>query len=186
MALQTADDRTSAALLAGGALLAAVATVLAGCVARREPAPPGSAAESGPGPIASGMGFFLDRNEDEGWKLAYGQANTDNVQLMLACKPGSRRIELFDAGHAPTRNGAVLVLTSGKVQSALTVTVEPDEASADGAVAIAHTTPDLPALDGFRRTGAIAVKLGPREYSLTATPAEKSQIARFFSGCERK
>jgi hypothetical protein len=41
-------------------------------------------------------------------------------------------------------------------------------------------------LDGFRRTGAVAVKLGSREYALNASAGEKPQIARFFSACERK
>ena len=80
----------------------------------------------------------------------------------------------------------MLTLTSGKVQSAIPATLEADDASDDGAVVMAHATPDLPALDGFRRTGALAVKLGSREFALNATPAEKAQIAQFFSGCEKR
>jgi hypothetical protein len=181
MALQIADDRTAAALLAAGALLVASAGVLAGCMQQRAPAPPGQAAQ-----IQPGMGFFLDRNEDEGWKLAYGQGGTDNVWLMLECKPGSRKLDVFDIRHDGARKGEMLTLTSGKIQSAVSASVEPDEASGDGKVVIVHTSPDLPALDGFRHSGSLAVKLGAREYALSASPAEKPQIARFFNGCERR
>jgi hypothetical protein len=181
MALHTAVDRTRAALVAAGVLLVAGAAVLEGCMQQRAPSPPGQAVQLRPG-----MGFFLSRDADEGWKLAYGQANSDNVRLMLECQPGSRKIDLFDLGHAAARKGEMLTLTSGKVQSAIAAGVEPDEAGGDRSVVIVHTTPDLPALDGFRHSGLLAVKLGSHEFALTASPAEKPEIARFFSGCEKR
>ncbi len=180
MALQTADDRTRAELAATGALLLAAAAVLAGCMAQREPAPPGGAAQVDPG-----MGFFLSSTADEGAKLTYGRANSDDVWLMLQCQPGARKIDIIDARHPQARKGDRLVLTSGKAQSALPADLQADE-SGGGALAIAEASPGLPALDGFRRTGDIAVKLGAREYALSATAGEKSQIARFFSLCEAK
>jgi hypothetical protein len=181
MALHTADDRTKAALLTAGAVVVAGALTLAGCMQQRAPAPPGQTAQ-----IRPGMGFGLDRNEDEGWKLSYGQANTDNLLLMLECKPGSRKIDVFDLDRPKTRNGAILTLSSGKVQSALPVSVEADDGSEDGALVVAHATPDLPALDRFRHSGAIRVKLGSREFALSANASEKAQIAKFFNGCERR
>ena len=183
MALHTADDRTKAALLAAAAVVVSGALSLAGCMQERAPAPPGQEAQVHPG-----MGFGLDRNEDEGWKLSYGQPNTDNVLLMLECKPGSRKIDVFDLDRPKTRNGAILTLSSGKVQSALPVNVQTDDGSEDGALIVAHATPDLPALDGFRHSGAIRVKLGSREFALTANAnaSEKAKIAKFFNGCERK
>jgi hypothetical protein len=180
MALHTVDSRRPGALAAACALLVAGAAVLAGCVQQRAPAAPGQTAKTQPG-----MGFFLDRNEDEGWKLAYGKDGSDDVWLMLQCKPGSRKLDVLDQRHPKARKGDLLTLSSGKMQSAVPTVLEADE-SGDGPLVVAHTTPDLPALDGFRRTGALAVKLGSREYVLTATQAEKPQIAKFFSGCERK
>ena len=180
MALRTADDRTRGALAAAGALLVAGAAVLSGCVQQTAPAPPGQAAQ-----ITPGMGFFLNSTEDEGLKLAYGRANSDDVWLMLQCQPGSRKVEVLDMRHGNARRGDMLVLTSGKMQSALAPDLQPNP-EAGGALAVAHATPGLPALDNFRHTGALAVKLGRREYALTATPGEKVQIARFFSGCEKK
>ena len=180
MALRTADDRTKATLAAAGALLVAGAATLAGCVQQRAPAPPGQTAK-----VEPGMGFFLSRTEDEGLKLAYGKDGSDDVWLMLQCKPGTRKIDVLDQRHPNARKGDLLTLSSGKMQSAVPTTLEAGEAG-DGALVLAHTTPDLPALDGFRRTGVLAVKLGRREYALNATAPEKLQIAKFFSGCEKR
>ena len=178
MALHRAEDRSTASRLAAGVL--ACACALAGCMQQRAPSPPGQAAQ-----IQPGMGFFLDRNEDEGWKLVYGEDGTDSVWLMLECKPGSRKVEVFDIRHRDARKGDMLTLRSGQVQSVLATSMEPDDEN-EGVTVRAHATPELPALDGFRHSGSIAVKLGGREYALSASPAEKSQIAKFFSGCERR
>jgi hypothetical protein len=178
MALHTADDRTTTALLAAGVLVVAGALTMAGCMQQRAPAPPGQAAQTQPG-----MGFFLTSNDDEGWKLAYGEDGTDNVWLMLECKPGSHKVEVFDLRHRDARKGDVLALRSGQVQSVLPTSLEPDDEN--GVTVLAHGTPELPALDGFRHTGSIAVKVRGREYALSASSAEKPQIAKFFSRCER-
>jgi len=176
MALRAIDDRTRLAILAAGALSVAV---LAACVERQAPAPPGQPAR------LPNEGFLLNSNADEGFKLAYGQDGTDNTRLMLECRPGSRKIDIFDLEHPQARRGQRLTLASGELQSVLMPTLEPDE-DGDGVFVVAHATPDLPTLDGFRRSGVIAVKLGARSYVLSATPGERAAIVRFFSGCERK
>jgi len=177
----TADDMTKAARLTAGVFVVACASAMAGCMQQRAPAPPGQAAQTQPG-----MGFFLTSNKDEGWKLVYGRGGTDDVWLMLECKPGSRKVEVFDTRHSGAHKGEMLMLRSGQVQSVLATSVEPDEASGGGVMVLAHATPELPALEGFRHSGSITVKLGAREYALSASAAEKPQIAKFFSGCERK
>lgn len=179
MGVRMSDARNGGAVATAGALLVAVAA-LAGCMAQRTPPSPGQTAK-----VEPGMGFFYMRNEDEGAKLAYGRANTDEVWLMLQCQPGSRKVDILDTRHSGGRKGEMLILTSGKMQSALPATFQPDEA-AGGNVAMAEATPGLPALEGFRRTGAIAVKLGAKEYALSASRGEKAEIARFFSVCEKK
>ena len=175
MALRAADDRTRSAILAAGAVLVAV---LAGCVEQGGPPPQGKAAR------LPNEGFFFDQDGGEA-KLAYGRANSDDVRLMLSCEAGKRQVEITDAAHGEARTGDMLVLTSGTARSALPASVETNEESG-GKLAVAHADVDLPALDGFRRSGAIAVKLGAREYALSTTAAERPQIARFFSACERK
>jgi hypothetical protein len=174
MALRTADDGTRSAIFAAGALAVAV---LSGC-----------AAETSPPRVQARLpheGFFLGSTEEEGLKLSYGVDETDNTTLMLECRPGSRRIELWDFGHAGVRRGQALILVSGKLQSSLTPTVETDDETG-GVDVVAHTAPDLPALDGFRRSGEITLRMGQDAYALSATAAEKVQIARFFSGCEKR
>lgn len=180
MELRTADDRTRAALAAAGALLVASAGVLTGCMEQRLPSPPGQPAQ-----LQAGMGFFLNRNPDEGWKLVYGRDGTDDVWLMLECQPGSRKIDLYDVRHPNARKGEMLTLISGKVRSVVSADVQANEAG-EGNLILVHTTPELPALDGFRHSGALAVKLGSREYALSASPIEKPQIASFFNGCEKR
>jgi hypothetical protein len=179
MALHTADEKARAAVLAAGAVLVAGTAALCGCMEQKPPPPPGQPAQASPG-----EGFFLNR-EDDRVSLAYGRANSDDVRLMLECRPGGKEIEITDAGHRDARKGEMLVLTSGKMQSALPATVAAD-AEGGGNLAVAHADPALPALDGFRRTGALSVKLGAREYALNASGTEKALIARFFSACERK
>jgi hypothetical protein len=162
-----------------GASLVAGAAILSGCMQQRAPAPPGVAATVGPK-----AGFFFNRTDDV-VTLAYGLPNSDAVTLMLHCEAGKRAIEITDAGHRDAKAGQMLTLASGHVQSALPVKLASDEESG-GALAVAHASPDLPALDGFRRTGLISVKMGEHQYVLIASGDEKSGIARFFAACERK
>lgn len=183
MARQTeATTRTQRAVARGaavGASLVGLAAILTGCMQQRAPAPPGVAAATGPK-----AGFFFNRTDDV-VTLAYGLPNSDAVTLMLHCEAGKRAIEITDAGHRDAKPGQMLTLISGNVQSALPVKLASDEESG-GALAVAHASPDLPALDGFRRTGLISVKMGERQYALIASPSEKTSVARFFSACERK
>jgi hypothetical protein len=179
MALRTAEEKARAAILAGGAALVAGAAALAGCVEQKSPPAPDRPAQLSPG-----EGFFLNRDDDR-VSLAYGRANSDDVRLMLACQAGRKEVEITDAGHRDAHAGQMLVLTSGKVQSALPTTVAAD-AESGGNLAVARAGTGLRALDGFRRSGALSVKLGAREYALSASESEKALIARFFSACERK
>ncbi|MGZ3367088.1 MAG: hypothetical protein ACXWKY_20525 [Caulobacteraceae bacterium] len=175
MALRAADDRTRSAILAAGALSMAL---LAGCAEQGAPPARDQTAR------LPNEGFFFDQDGGEA-KLAYGRANSDDVRLMLTCEAGKRQVEITDAAHGQARAGDMLVLTSGKARSALAASLEPNDETG-GKLAIAHADPALPALDGFRRSGEIAVKLGSREYALSATAGERAGIARFFSVCERR
>jgi hypothetical protein len=162
-------------MLATGVLFA---VVLAGCAAQQAPAPPGRAAR------LPDEGFFFEQ-DGAGAKLAYGRANSDDVRLMLSCKAGQRQVEITDTGHVEANKGDPLLLASGDVRSALSARLETDEESG-GKLAIAQADAALPALDGFRRSGMITVKLGSRGYALSATASEKAEIARFFSVCTRR
>lgn len=124
------------------------------------------------------VGFFL---LDEGLsaKLAYGEADSDNVGLMLQCAKGSKVIEITDvirSAPAPT-----LTLTSGGVRSELQA-----QAPAGEGVMVARASTTAPALAGFRKSGRIEVAYAGLKYGVSARPQERMAIERFFTACERR
>ena len=169
----------SGAVAAVAAILLGLAAVLAGCVQQHEPARPGVSTR-----LETGPGFFFNRDEDVA-SLAYGLPQSDNVTLFLQCEAGKRRVEIMDGGHRDAKSAALLTLSSGGVESKLPAGLEPDEENG-GTLAVAHASSDLPALQAFRKTGVISVKLGVRQYVLTASTIERPTVARFFAVCERK
>jgi hypothetical protein len=175
MALGAANDGTRSPS-PGARVLFAV--LLAGCVAQQAPAPPGQTAR------LPDEGFFFDQEGSDA-RLAYGRANSDDVQLMLRCEAGQGQVEITDAVLGEAKTGDLLLLISGKAKSALPARVETNEESG-GRLAIVQADTSASALDGFRRSGVIAVRLGTRQYELSATASEKAAIARFFSLCDRR
>jgi hypothetical protein len=124
------------------------------------------------------MGFFL---VDEGGaaKLAYGEANSDNVGLMLECAKGSGVVQVTDlvrSSPAPT-----LTLISDGGASSLATTVESGEGAA---IVTAIANANAPALRGFRRTGALEVSYAGLKYRLAASPRERDRLQSFFSACD--
>jgi hypothetical protein len=124
------------------------------------------------------MGFFL---VDEGTsaKLAYGEANSDNVGLMLECAKGSGVVQVTDqvrSSAAPT-----LTMVSDGARSDLAATVEGGEGPA---IAVARAKTEAPALTGFRRTGAMEVAYSGLRYRVTARPRERDRIEQFFTACD--
>jgi hypothetical protein len=111
-------------------------------------------------------------------KLAYGQANSDNLGLMLECAKGSRNIEISDVARGSNK----LRLQSGQARSDFGGAIVPGP-GAD--IVTARGAPDAPALRGFRDTGRIEVEHGRRRYGVTATPAEQVDVKRFFAMCEQ-
>jgi hypothetical protein len=130
-------------------------------------------------PAAARYGLFYN---DAGptASLAYGQANSDNVALMLECAKGSGRVQVSDAA----RTGPVpqIVLASAGAKSPLAARIETAEGPP---VLVADATLATPALDGFRRTGRIEVAYGDVRYGVAADGAEQAGVARFFAACGR-
>ena len=112
--------------------------------------------------------------------LAYGQANSDNVALMLECAKGSGQVQVSDAA----RTGPVpqIVLASAGARSPLAARME---ASEGPAVLVAKADVGAPALDGFRRTGRIQVAYGDIRYDVAADASERAGVASFFAACNR-
>jgi hypothetical protein len=126
--------------------------------------------------------FGLYFNQDsQGADLAYGEANSDNVGVMLQCAKGSRTVELTDVARSGLRGP--LVLVSGSQQVSVPAQLLVDDTGE--AVAKATLPLDAPVLQGFRRSGAIAVSLGGLRYGLKARRAEEAAVSSFFTACER-
>jgi hypothetical protein len=135
-----------------------------------------------------GMNAALSPNQgyslhlvDEGdyAKLAYGQANSDDVGLMLECAKGSRNIEISDVARG---SSGKLRLQSGQARSDFGGAIVPGPGAN---IVTATSAPDAPALRAFRDTGRIEVEHGGRRYGVTATPAEQVEVKRFFAMCEQ-
>ena len=126
-----------------------------------------------------GFGLFYN---DQGQRasLAYGQANSDNVGLMLQCQKGAGLIQVSDTVRAEL--GQSLVLTSGRQTSELLSRVENGEAGAPQMV-MADTTTQAQALKAFRKTGRISVQYGKIGYDVAASREERADVELFFSVC---
>lgn len=127
----------------------------------------------------AGYGFhYVD--EGPAAKLAYGQANSDNVGLMLLCEKGSNLVEVSDvvrSNPAPT----LTLVSDGRTSD-----VRVDVQSGPGAgIAVGRAPAASPALSGFRRTGAIEVNYAGLRYGMTAKAIEKAAVERFFTACDR-
>jgi hypothetical protein len=124
----------------------------------------------------------LDINDQEGAKLVFGEPDTDNVWLGLYCRPGSARIDMIDFGGS---NGSAtrVTLVSGQSRTVAGVLAESDGMTGE-MLHRAKLTADAPALKAFRQTGRLGfARKGAADAYSAATPAEKADIARFFTAC---
>ena len=130
--------------------------------------------------LAPGFGFYY-LDEGPSAKLAYGEANSDNVGLMLQCARGSQVVEVSDVVRSTP--AATLTLASAGQRTDLKANVE----SGEGApVVVAHAPTAAPALAAFRRSGRMEVSYAGLRYSVAAKPQEQPSVERFFSACERR
>jgi len=159
---------TFAAVLTGS-------VVLMGCT--HEGGPSGQAAIETSMPAGHAFHYV---DEGDTAKLAFGEADSDNVGLMLQCAKGSRTIEVSDLVRSSP--SGTLTLASGGQRSELKVEVMPGPAAA---MAVGTAPVSAPALAGFRKSGQIEVSYAGHRYAMAARPQEKTSVERFFSACER-
>ncbi len=126
---------------------------------------------------APAFGLFFNDNGETA-SLAYGEANSDNVALMLECAKGTGRVQVSDLarGEAPA-----LVLASGRKTSALAARVEPSDGGP--AILTAETPLGAEALQGFRKTGRMVVSHGEARYGIAASGPEREEVDLFFTAC---
>jgi hypothetical protein len=163
------------AFLALAALLACAAC--AACTTREQRAQVAPAPASIATPEEAKFGFFF---VDEGGnaKLAYGQANSDNVGLMMECAKGSRTVAV--SGVAGPRPSPTLTLASDGAKADLKATTQNGEMS----IVRAQAPLTAPVLANFRKSGAIQVAYAGRTITLAAKPNEKVALEQFFSACD--
>lgn len=158
--------------------LAFTAILAAGAVALGCSHDMGTTASAGLAP--AGYGFhYLD--EGASAKLAYGQANSDNVGLMLQCAKGSNLVEVSDLVRSSP--ASTLTLQSDGGRSDVKVDVFPGPGAA---MAMGQAPSHSPALAGFRRSGAMEVSYAGLKYGMAVKASERPAVERFFSACETR
>lgn len=125
--------------------------------------------------------FYNDQGETVA--LAYGPANSDEVQLFLQCPKGSGRVLVSDVDRG--RPSGVLQLVSEGRRASVAVRLDDGEGLEPGTMA-GELKLDAPVLASFRRSGAIEVALGGRRYAIKASAGERAGIERFFRACGRE
>jgi hypothetical protein len=126
------------------------------------------------------FGFYFNQDGPDA-NLAYGEADSDDVGLMLQCSKGSRQVQLTDVASA--KADAQLVLVSGAERLTIPARQSLDETGVP--LAQAALPIDAPVLRGFRNSGEMAVNLGPSHYGLRARREDKAAVTDFFAACEK-
>lgn len=131
-----------------------------------------------PEPIA-GRDWHLSQHDGES-SLAFGVAETDDVDLGLHCEDGSGRVHLFRdvPDSAPTE----FRLDVGGEPDRITAESEPSAIS-DGQMLSADASVDLPVFQRFRNQGWIALWHADERHPLPSHPGARADIERFFSAC---
>lgn len=132
-------------------------------------------------PATPGMAWSLHHAEGEGAKLAYGQPSSDNVFLMLTCRPGSGQVRVSLTAPAATAPKTIELASRG-ASSVLPGVAAP--AMGDGALLVEATAPATdPALARFARTGVIAVVENGKASTLPVRREERTSVSEFFAQC---
>ena len=123
--------------------------------------------------------FYAPASKDEPAKLAYGQPNSDDIDLMLWCAAARRQVQFtpFDPDDASPKH---MIVTSGG--QTLDLPLKPDKRL--GPVGAAPL--DAALLAAFRVDGRLRMTLDGRPpLELDAKPPEGArQVQNFFAVCK--
>lgn len=111
-------------------------------------------------------------------RLAYGRPNTDDVVLMISCRPGQDQVNVSAVGLS----GGEIALASGRTESRFAA-ARVDDALSQGGFLEGRGKASAPALDGFRKSGDLALLTQGERHSLAAAPADRGQVRAFFKAC---
>jgi hypothetical protein len=155
-------------------LLAASAAVLGACSTTAPPA--------GPATAPAGMKWNAFATPDKEQRLAYGLPDSDVVGIIFSCRRKATAVD-FHTNLVGGKPGAGTVrFRSGKAQGRYAARLTPSEMS-DGLDAIGQIPLADAVLAAFEKTGLIS-QVEDKAYPQDArTPAERTDIKRFFSFC---
>lgn len=111
-------------------------------------------------------------------RLAYGRPNSDDVVLMISCRPGQDQVDVSAVGLS----GGEIVLTSGRRESRFAA-AKVDNAMGDGGLLEARGKASAPALAGFRKSGDLALLTKGERHDLAAGSADQGHVKAFFKAC---
>jgi hypothetical protein len=111
-------------------------------------------------------------------RLAYGRPDSDDVVLMLSCRPGQDRVDVSAIGLS----GGEIVLASGRAESRFAA-AKVEDAMDGGGFLEARGKASAPALDGFRKSGDLALLTQGERHSLSANSADRGHVRAFFRAC---
>lgn len=97
---------------------------------------------------------------------------------MLSCSPGQDRVDVSAVGLS----GGEIVLASGRAESRFAA-AQVDDAMAEGGLLEARGKTSAPALDGFRKSGDLALLTKGERHSLAAGSADRGNVKAFFRAC---
>ncbi|PIB96629.1 hypothetical protein [Caulobacter sp. X] len=119
--------------------------------------------------------YLADAGEDP--RLAYGRPNSDDVVLMMRCRPDAGEIDLSAVGLS----GGELVLTSGRSESRFAA-AKVDDAMSEGLME-ARGSASAPAFQAFRKSGDLTVLAKGQRHSLAADSKDRADVRAFFKAC---
>lgn len=111
-------------------------------------------------------------------RLAYGRPNSDDVVLMMSCRPGQDRVNVSVVGLS----GGEVVLASGRTESRFAA-AKVQDALSEGGLLEARGKASAPALTGFRKSGDLALLNKGERHSLAAESADRGHVRAFFKAC---
>lgn len=111
-------------------------------------------------------------------RLAYGRPDSDDVVLMMSCRPGGDQVDVSAVGLT----GGELVLASGRAESRFAA-ARVDDAMTQGSLLEASGQASAPALEGFRKSGDLALLARGERHSLAAGSDDRGNVRAFFEAC---
>jgi hypothetical protein len=111
-------------------------------------------------------------------RLAYGRPNSDDVVLMMSCRPGQDQVNVSVVGLS----GGEVVLASGRTESRFAA-ARVQDALTEGGLLEARGKASAPALASFRKSGDLALLSKGERHSLMAESADRGHVRAFFKAC---